>query len=312
MYPERARKTLFWDNDEPMKLWVSSMYEVPVFSAVIWMLPLAGRKGHAWQFNRTHNPYATNVWHRDACCHPRPGGHLILSLVIAYCLVEEEKAMRSHGARDAAEGERDFTMDAEPILRDPLYLSPEEDEMYVTGDQDGGGVDFTDSDGEDAWRDSIAANEGWVWYADNKDKDKFGFIADGVEGGQHIAVSLTGGKYGRVEVAYVVSYENFGNALAWLDEWTANIHSDTLCKVHGKVQKHGNAADHRLQDKPQTLSASWDVTASLPKNELLRQRLEEGANAMLHVCLTPLGKPKRGRDQKDPKNKFKLLGVRVY
>jgi len=63
--PEKSRKELFRKNQEPLKIWASSMYEIPVFSAVMWMLPLAGKKGMEWQFNRTINPYSTSAWHTD-------------------------------------------------------------------------------------------------------------------------------------------------------------------------------------------------------------------------------------------------------
>ena len=35
--------------------------------------------------------------------------------------------------------------------------------------------------------------QGWTWFADNKDNDKYGFIANNITGGQHIAFSITGG-----------------------------------------------------------------------------------------------------------------------
>jgi len=285
------------------------MYEIPVFSAVLWMLPLSGKRGTAWQFNGTHNPHSTSRWHADACCHPKAGGHLILSLVIAYCIVEEEKIYNNDGGdggggqgiseeEDAATA--DFTMDEPPTMRDPLYLSPEEDDMYVNienGKQRSGfAVDFSDPDGWESWKNAVVAKEGWTWYADNKDGDKFGFIADGIDGGQHIAVSLSGGEHGRVEVSYVVSYENFGMALAWLDGSIGNVHG--LCE--GKIPKH------------QTLNAIWDHRASVPKVELLDQRLEAGVNKTLHVCLTPRDGDDDAKKRKGTKNKFKLLGVRVF
>ena len=139
--------------------------------------------------------------------------------------------MQSYNDDDTAYGERDFTMDASPILREPVYLSHDEDAMYVRDSLTTGGFDFTDSDaGEKSWEESIVANSGWTYYADNKDKDKFGYIADGVEGGQHIAMSLVGGVYGMVEISFIISYESFGVALAWLDETAENTHQDQ-CKV---------------------------------------------------------------------------------
>jgi len=293
-----ARRTLFHNNHEPLKIWVSSIYEVPVFSAVIWMLPLAGKRGLYWQFNRTANPYNTAAWHADACCHPHPGGHLLLSLVLAYCFIEEEKIMQSYNQDDTAYGERDFTMDASPTLREPLYLSNDEDSMYVRNSLTTEGFDFTDSNaGEKSWEESIVAN-GWTWFADNKDKDKFGYIADGVEGGQHIAISLTGGVYGKVEIRFVISYENFGVALAWLDETAENTHHDGLCT---------NGQDKKSTPKPQRLVASWNEHVSVPKVDILNEKLEQGTNKTLHICLTP-----RDEKQKGTENKFKLLGIRVY
>lgn len=57
--PKQARQTLFRNNEEPLKIWMSSIYEIPVFSASIWILPLSSKQGTAWQFNGT-NPYATS------------------------------------------------------------------------------------------------------------------------------------------------------------------------------------------------------------------------------------------------------------
>ena len=81
--PAIARQMLFRRNHEPLKIYVSSMYEIPVFSAVIWMLPLAGKKGIDWQFNRTANPYNTADWHADRCCHIGISGILVyMSFVV--------------------------------------------------------------------------------------------------------------------------------------------------------------------------------------------------------------------------------------
>lgn len=71
--PEKARTSnLFRSSEEPVKLWISSLYEIPVFSASIWMLPLASKLGIEKQFPKqfdTTNPYSTHDWHADACCH---------------------------------------------------------------------------------------------------------------------------------------------------------------------------------------------------------------------------------------------------
>lgn len=194
------RKTLSRDSPEAIKLWLSAMYEIPLISASIWMLPLASKGGSARMFSSTEK-YSTPAWHTDTCCHPPVGGHLILSLILAYNVVEEEKVMarRVH----VADVERDLTAD-EGLLRDPLYLSPEEDSMYVqigvAESPERSELDFEDPSRETQWREKVVANEGWEWYADNKDKDKYGLIAKGIRGGQHIAFSLSGGKYGIIEV----------------------------------------------------------------------------------------------------------------
>eukprot|EP00584_Thalassiosira_punctigera_P008588 CAMPEP_0172535506 /NCGR_PEP_ID=MMETSP1067-20121228/7485_1 /TAXON_ID=265564 ORGANISM="Thalassiosira punctigera, Strain Tpunct2005C2" /NCGR_SAMPLE_ID=MMETSP1067 /ASSEMBLY_ACC=CAM_ASM_000444 /LENGTH=588 /DNA_ID=CAMNT_0013320443 /DNA_START=212 /DNA_END=1978 /DNA_ORIENTATION=- len=302
--PEDARKTLLYFNQEPLKNWLSSMYEIPVFSAVIWMLPLAGKQGRSMQYNRTHNPYATANWHTDACCHPRREGHLILNMVLAYCMVEEEKVMLSTEGDDMAYEENDFTADQIPILRDPIYLSPEEDSLYVHNELKYSGVDFTHSDyGEKLWEDVIVANQGFEWYADNADKDKFGYIANNVTGGQHMAISLMGGRLGVIEVSYVISYENFGTALAWIDN---SINISTGMK--GRCSKTVNKGKQGKNGRFTPLIANWNEMASVPKVELLQDKLEEGKIRVLHVCLTPRSDVMAVGSE----NKFKLLGVRLY
>mmetsp|Transcript_29425 Transcript_29425/g.61397 ORF Transcript_29425/g.61397 Transcript_29425/m.61397 type:complete len:648 (+) Transcript_29425:113-2056(+) len=310
--PEKARKTLFYYNQEPLKNWLSSMYEIPVFSASIWMLPLAGKRGSGMQSNRTANPYATANWHTDTCCHPRLEGHLILNLVLAYCMVEEEKIMllRSGDGGDDADNnmvyeETDFTADDIPILRDPIYLSPEEEALYVIKDIPYAGVDFTqynnDARGEQSFEKVIVANEGWMWYADNREKDKYGYIVNDITGGQHLAISLTGGKHGMVEVSYVISYENFGTALAWFDNSNKN-------KQVKRCNKPVNSRKVGWKGSVVPLVAIWDELASVPKVELLKTKLGEGEERVLHFCLTPRSES----IALGPENKFKLLGVRVY
>lgn len=216
----RQYRTKLFQNQEPIKNWISSMYEVPVFSVVNWLFPMTGKMGTDRQYDKSW-PWSTINWHSDSCCHPqRGGGHHVLALVIAYCLMEEEKVMLSYNKTIDIneEGEHDYTMDGVPLLRDPLYLSSDEDELYVWNNSSTFLLDFTDPNGEEKWKKSIAAITNFTWYADNKDMDKYGLIADGVSGGQHIAISLTGAEHGLVELSYVKSYENFGIALAWLNE----------------------------------------------------------------------------------------------
>ena len=129
--------------------------------------------------------------------------------------MEEEKVLLSYSELDKAEWEHDFTTDVTPVLREPLYLSPQEDELYIKKSLTYGGFDFTvSSKGDDSWKSAIKANDGWTWYADNKDWWR--------------AISLTGAKHGKVEIAYIISYENFGVALVWLGESADNTHSDNL------------------------------------------------------------------------------------
>ncbi|KAL9189237.1 hypothetical protein ACHAXT_011727 [Thalassiosira profunda] len=299
--PEQTRKTLFRNNQEPMKLFLSSMYEIPVFSASIWMLPLAGKRGTEQQFNGTY-PYATSRWHTDACCHPRKEGHLILSLVLAYCMVEEEKAMPTYNDADmVVEEQRDLTALDTPLLRDPIYLSDDEEQLYVQNSLDSSGLDFTDPRWKRSWKDSIVSNNGWEWFADNADKDKFGYIANGVDGGQHIALSLSGGRHGIVEVSYVVSYENFGTALAWVSDRSPNTKQSICKQTVDKWQPSPRGEPHRL-------FAGWAERASVPKVDLLSYRIKEGEQKTLHICLTP----KSEKLTEGTENKFKLLGVRVY
>ena len=219
--PLAARQSLFRQSEEPMKLFINAMYEIPVFSASIWMLPLASKNGTAWQFDRANNPYSTSWWHTDKCCHPSAEGHRILSLVLIYCMVEEEKVLLESTDDAVMSVEHDMTLNG--TLRDPIYLSPEEDSIYVHGARgnDTIDIDFTDPRGEKLWTDLLVTNEGWTWYADNRDNDKFGLIANTT--GAHLAIEVTGWKnHGLVEVSFVMSYENFGRYNLLMKKWYHN------------------------------------------------------------------------------------------
>jgi len=302
--PKIARRDLFRYNQEPLKLWLSFLYDIPVFSASLFHLALASKLGTDVQFNFNetrdgHNPYGTNIWHADACCHPKADGHRVLALVLVYNFADELWRMEndaSVGHEDRMEG--DFTIDPRrPRMRDPVYMSPEEERLYVRGSSDGVAIDLTDPDGEDKWRGEIVASEGWTWFADNKDKDKYGLIADSVDGGQHVAFRVTGQKHGVVEVTFVVSYENFGIALVWLDDKEENTRSgDCLTPLKEVLWQ------------PRQLSGVWDERASVPQAQLLEERLEMGDSKVLHICLTPFD----GSHRQGEGNKFKLMGIRMY
>lgn len=300
---DAMRRTLFHDSPEPSKLWISAIYEIPTISASIWMLPLASKVGRAQQFSSSvENQYSTSNWHTDTCCHPPYKGHLILCLILAYTVVEEEKIMRR--GMYSVDVERDLTAET-GLLRDPLYLSPEEDSIYVRNFSSDNAVDinFEDSKGKDMWKNKVVANDGWEWYADNKDKDKYGLIVKGISGGQHIALTLTGGKYGIIEVSFVISYENFGIALAWLDEEQNNARSE-LCNT--EIMEVLPIAKGELTSE--RLIAIWDEHVSVPTVQILKHKLLHGQSAILHFCHTPHVEWNR----KGGENKFKLLGVRVY
>lgn len=303
MDPVNARQTLFRYNEEPAKLWISAMYEIPVFSASIWMLPLASKMGTALQFNDS-NPYSTSNWHADRCCHPRRPGHLILSMVLAHCMLEEEKEMIGQQSDNVAveKIERDLTYSG--VMRDPIYLSLEEEALYVQNafDEHVADIDFTDPRGDELWKGYVVSNDGWTWYADNRDNDKFGFIANCTEGGSHIALSVTGGKFGLIELSYVMSYEGFGVSLAWLDGTNDNTNQGQCIKEI----KETIVSNVRTKEV-EKLIAFWEETASVPTVQILKNKLEEGETKVLHICLTPHNKHVKGTE-----NKFKLLGVRVY
>ena len=126
-------------------------------------------------------------------------------MVLAYCLVEEEKVLLSGAEEGKLHVETDFTATEEALLRTPLYLSPDEDALYVQNNASYSGVDFTDPGGAKSWMDNIVAAKGWTWHADNVDGDKFGFSTNSSSSTpQHIAISLAGGRHGVVEVSYIV------------------------------------------------------------------------------------------------------------
>ena len=327
------RKTLFENNQEPLKLYISSMYEIPVFSVVTWLLPLATKLGVDQQYNASW-PWSTKSWHSDSCCHPkRTGGHHVLALVFSYCLMEEEKVMLSYNKAIDMDvvGEHDYTMDRVPLLRDPLYLSPKEDELYVWDKSTTFMLDFTDPDGEEKWKKSIVGlgsthdhNSTWSWYADNKDKDKFGLIADNNNGGQHISISLVGAEHGMIEISYVKSYENFGVAFVWLDESSDKYvqRNGTFCNITSVASNPsaqqldalwGYEMDRgtpSVGDIKKGFRSTTTVRVSLPSIDILEERLEKDVHKYLHICLAPKDHAKGSRP--GPSNKFKLLSVRVY
>jgi hypothetical protein len=230
-----------------------------------------------------------------------PEGHKILALVLAYCMIEEEKEMMLNN-RDKADIERDFTIDG--LLRDPVYLSPEEEAIYVQKETKvSTDIDFTDPNGEVEWKKYALSIDSWTWYADNREEDKFGLISSDMTGGPHVALSVKGGQHGLVEISYVMSYENFGLALAWLDDEITNTRSKE-CKT---ADKKKGARTKSRGNKPERLIAYWEETASVPTVQLLKTRLSLGEEKILHICLTPHNEYTTGDE-----NKFKLLGVRVY
>lgn len=297
--PATDRKSLFRKNAEPMKIWISSLYEIPVVSASIWMLPLASKMGMEWQFNYTHNRHSTSRWHADKCCHPRKEGHRILVVILAYNILKEEEDMLQ--SNDVPIDEKDWTLQG--IMRDPVYLSPEEESLYVLNEaNDAFSIDFTDPNGWDVWNKYFVTNNGgWKWDADNVDEDKFGLIIDDVNGGAHVCIAITGGKFGLIEVSYVVSYENFGISLAWVDN--VKVITQESCKtvINDKVLANTNL------NGPQRLIAIWNEPASVPRVQLLHTDISEGQEQFFHVCLTPKSKHVKGTG-----NKFKLLGIRAY
>ena len=236
----------------------------------------------------------------------KAGGHLVLNLVLAWCLIDEERRIGT----DKFQIEHDYTAGDNSVLRDPIYLSEEEDDLYVKGNGVVfSGLDFSDGTvGEDAsWKDSVKLNVGWTHMADNKEKDKFGLIA---EDSGHLVLELPpGGKHGVVDVQYLVSYRDFGVALAWL--------SDTLDGPKDKkylekqcsapLNNLGGSVGSNMREMTR-LVGIWDESASVPKSTLLETKLPDGKSSLLHICLLPPGEKFHQGD----KNKFKLLGVRVY
>ncbi|KAL3792796.1 hypothetical protein HJC23_002603 [Cyclotella cryptica] len=298
-----ARKTLFRKNPEPVKAWISSLYEIPVFSASVWMLALHSKKGMKRQFMRD-NPFSTDAWHWGAdCCHPHREGHLILSLVLAYCFVDEEKYMMHFANEKSIYIEHDSTAFNEPTpkLRDPLYLSAEEDSIYVHNTIDMTQLDFTHPEGEEKWKNSILLKAGWSFYADNVEGNKYGLISNDASGETHLAIAIIGGKLGLIELSYIMSYENFGDALAWISNPDSNV-----IDLHHLCNSNFFFGTRQREDVDR-LSGHWKEKASVPTVTILKQKITEGEQKILHICLLPRIETRPWKE-----NKFKLLGVRVY
>ena len=125
---------------------------------------------------------------------------------------------------------------------------------------------------------------------------KYGYIANdkNMTGGQHIAISLSGMQIGRIEISFVVSYENFGDAIAWLDVSSKKDDKGCLPKEPKENMQH------------KILNAHWNEKASVPKVEVLSDGNDKhGENKILHICLKRPGAKHRGTE-----HKFKLLGVK--
>lgn len=267
------------------------------------MLALHSKKGIKRQFMRD-NPFSTDAWHWGAaCCHPHREGHLILSLVLAYCLVEEEKFMVHFADERSIYIEDDFTSYNEPSprLRDPLYLSAEEDSIYVHNMKHVRQMDFTDPKGEETWNNAIVLKVGWSFYADNVEANKYGFISNDVSGKTHIAIAIIGGKLGLIELSYIMSYENFGDALAWISNPSSDI-SDLHHLCNSKF-----FFGTKQREEVDRLSGHWEEKASVPTVTVLKHKIPEEKEKILHICLLPHIETRPWKE-----NKFKLLGVRLY
>ena len=276
-------------------------------SVVQWLLPMSNKLGLEASMFSNKWPYSTANWHADKCCHPKKAGHKVLALTLAHCFAEEEKMMLSGLHDSAVPEEQDYTLDqTNPILRTPLYLSPEEDKAYVWNDKaNQTELDFSDPESKSTWESQLVMNDGWTWYADNKEQDKFGIIANnnGTDGGQHIAFRVVGGDVGRVEISFLVSYENFGIGLAWLDKKT------NMTELGEEMKRCQTPIPNMNKQYPNTkfLSGVWGQEASVPISDFLENSMNHGEEMILHICLTPRNEKVRG-----DLNKFKLIGVAVY
>lgn len=97
-----------------------------------------------------------------------------------------------------------------------------------------------------------------------------------------------------------MSYENFGLCLVWIDDTSENLFEKECNKTYDNSFKGPGMFEK--------IMGCWDEKASVPQVRIMNNRLKEGENRTLHLCLTP---PDR-RFVKGTSNKFKLLGVRVF
>lgn len=206
--PESALGELFLGDIEPATYFIVSMYEVPLISAVEWLLPMARKLGRNMQFNRSY-PFNTASYHADKCCHPPTKGHRMLALLLAYSLSEEMK----HLDEPRSYWEKDFSAADPPVLGDPIKLSPEEEIAYVLSEP-GQLIDF--KSGPHANEALLATNEGWEVSADNKEHDKFGLVSTTV--GAYFAISLPIHPLRITDVSFIRSYANFGKASFCIDQ----------------------------------------------------------------------------------------------
>lgn len=104
-------------------------------------------------------------------------------------------------------------------------------------------------------------------------------------------------------MSYVISYENFGIALAWVDDDHDNTRGEVCNQtiVEALPIAKGELVSERL-------IAMWDEHVSVPTVQILKHKLTQGQSAILHFCHTPHFEWNR----KGSANIFKLLGLRVY
>jgi len=281
-----------------------NLYEIPTLS-VMPLLPMARRFGAEVQYNSSY-PYSTLNWHTDHCCHPNGIGQRKLALVIVYHLQQEIEEWLDV---ELTHFERDFTaLPTSPVLPQPVKLTESEDELYVFGEATMS-VDLSTS-AFDPDLVGVVDMEGWTHSADNKDKDKFGLIAD--KAGAHLSAKIEAGPFGSLTLLFVKSYRDFGAVKVWVDthphlpdevQSCQQVDKDILAKVQGATYGPELADARWMKQASATSMASFRWLQPAYK---LRKRDPNSGQLYVHVCLVDRPKPIPGE-----KNKFKLTGLQT-
>ena len=234
------------------------------------------------------------------CCHPKYMVHQLAALMMGYSFQNEYRYWLKMQRLQIEDQEFDS------FLMPPLYkLSPEKDRQIehdlkrkVVFD-----LNFIESDGQydKKWGEVMVRNRGWQ-FMDDTVKNKFGFIAgvNGTVDGSEIVFALDRAKeIDLIDIGFMKSYENFGNAVVWIDE---AIHDDDRYAAEC-------GSDRVENDRGQKLVSLHSEKVSRPRSLRMENEWKSKSSLSgpqyLHFCPVP-------SDNEQKWSKFKITRITAY